>query len=115
MKSNTIELRGERIMITNGKRLEKVYEQDVKNGTVCIPINVEIISVMAFENIRSLQYITIPHHVKYICESAFENCKNLETVKIENNSCIMEECIFRGCENLQKINWPKGLNSEIYI
>ena len=50
-------------MIINGKRLEKVDEIDIINGTIEIPKNVEIISVMAFEDILSLHHITIPMSV----------------------------------------------------
>lgn len=96
-------------MELNGKCLEKVYDVDVKNGTVVIPKYIEIIEESAFCLLNNLTFIIINRNVMEIHQSAFRDCVNLRTCIIENENCELYDFLFMCCTNLKTVQLPKRL------
>ena len=75
--------------------------------TSFIPEDVEEIGVVAFADIKSLEYITIPNSLKRIEWNAFNGCKNLRKITWHDAIEYIGEGAFDGTEWLT--NQPNGM------
>lgn len=64
--------------------LKRVYQSDVKNGTVDIPLSVQKIGTNAFYNLMNFRKISIPRSVKKLHTKSFSNCRDLQMIEIKN-------------------------------
>ena len=93
----------------DGKVLERVYNQDIKNGVVEIPDSVTSIRMRAFKNCPSLTAITIPSGITEIDVDTFSCCPSLTTVIITNGVTKIGEVAFACCPRLTEITIPDSI------
>ena len=91
--------------------LVKVYDEDIKNGTIKIPKEVTSIGNSAFFKCEGLTKIKIPKTVTSIGHDAFKSCSNLTKIKIPKTITSIEPNAFKSCSNLTNINIPKSVTS----
>ncbi len=82
---------------------------------LCIPNNVEGIPVTsiysnAFNDIKSLEYVTIPNTIKNIYDRAFNGCSNLKVLIIPGSLKEIGFC-FQSCESLKTIKFKEGVET----
>jgi hypothetical protein len=97
------------VWLIYNETLNRVYEEDVINGTVIIPNNVERLNSSAFYGLKNLIEIVIPESVRVIENSCFEACSNLKSVRILNDDCIIEDGVFSSCKSLIEIKLPANM------
>lgn len=87
--------------------LYKVYNSDIKNGTVTIPKSVTKIGRYAFSSCNSLTNITITNSVTRIFGYAFFGCTSLTSIIIPNSVTRIGKYAFSDCTLLTSINVSK--------
>ena len=92
------------------RKLIRVENSDIENGTFMIPSNITEIAEWAFYNCSSLETITIPNSVTKIGECAFEDCYSLETITIPNSVISIEYGAFSYCRLQSKEGNYKAFN-----
>jgi len=94
------------------RRLIKVNDSAIKDGTFIIPDSVTNIGDMAFHDCTSLANITIHNLVTYIGNWAFYGCTNLSSITIPGSVTQISDFSFLGCTSLTIITIP---NSVTYV
>jgi len=82
------------------------YPPGNKEKEYHIPDTVKKIGPHAFQNCRSLIFVTIPESVVSIEESAFDDCKSLCEVNIPKGTLKMGDWCFHGCDSLESLSIP---------
>ena len=89
--------------------LVKVYNDDIKNGTIEIPNNVTSIGKGAFINCTSLKSINIPESIINIEKYTFGSCTSLKSINIPDSVAGIGEGAFTNCTSLKSINIPDSV------
>ena len=95
-------------MDIRNNKLIKVYPSDIKDGTIKIPKDIEVIGHQSFTKL-SITSISIPCGVKIIENDTFFNCFNLKSVVIPESVEEIGAGAFSCCENLEHIVLPKNI------
>ena len=74
-----------------------------------VPHGVEIIGKHAFQNARSLEFISLPETLKLIEDSAFDDCKNLKEISLPKSLHTIGAWAFHGCDKLKSIAVPQAV------
>ncbi len=91
--------------------LERVYDEDIVNGTIIIPDNITSIGSYAFSWCHRLKSIIISDNVNSIGGSAFFGCSGLTSVVIPDNVTYIGDYAFSGCNGLTNITIPDNVVS----
>lgn len=97
------------MIIKNGV-LEKIHEDDIKNGKVVVPQGVESIAKNCFKGYKSLEWVDLPSSLKVIGESAF-NDSGLKEISIPDSVIEIQDAGFVKCENLKEVKFSNNLKS----
>lgn len=93
------------------KVLTEVLPEDIKNGTVEIPSDINIIGESVFAHFEQLEKIIIPESVTEIRKRAFSYCNNLKSITLSNNIKKLPGFAFYGCTKLEEIALPEQLET----
>ncbi len=75
-----------------------------------LPVNLDVISVLAFKNATNLAEINIPPRVTKIGRSAFEGCEKLEDITLPDSLRYIGSQAFYGCPALKEVVLPAKLS-----
>lgn len=94
-----------------GNTLCKVTDDDIVNGTVIIPNEIEFIGSEAFKDCKFLRYINLPSRVCRISDYAFKGCLQLKEINIPNGVYYIGIEAFYGCTALSNITIPEKVKT----
>ena len=88
--------------------IEKVWDNNIDNGTFVVPKSATKINMFAFKDCKSLETLVLHDGITYIAPHAFAGCENLKTVVgLEKLNGMKTVGGFSGCSSLERINLPE--------
>lgn len=90
--------------------IERVWDNNIENGTFVVPKNATKINMFAFKNCKSLETLVLHDGITYIAPHAFAGCENLKSVVgLENLAGMKTVGGFSGCKSLERIMFPETI------